>query len=52
MKDNKDLQSFLNDNNIEAEIIEVGDTKTAEKASKRLGIDPNVVVKDLKVNIH
>ena len=50
MKDNKDLQFFLNDNNIEAEIIEVGDTKTAEKASKRLGIDQNVVVNNVIFN--
>ena len=45
MKNNGDLQKFIDENKINAEIIDVPNTRTASLASAVLGIDRNIVAK-------
>lgn len=47
MKGSSDLQKFLDENNIDAEIIDVPNTRTAGLASAALGVDRNIVAKSV-----
>ncbi|MBI2673502.1 hypothetical protein HYX19_04525 [Candidatus Woesearchaeota archaeon] len=48
MKNNKDLQNYLEDNNIKAEILKLdGNTKTAHDAANVLNVDKKHIVKSV-----
>ncbi len=48
MKDNKDLQNYLGENNIKAEILKLNmNTKTAHDAAKVLNVDKKHIVKSV-----